>query len=97
MHPVVASTTDAGVAAFTLANFPTMVNRDVIWLDPFTTSASRTIYSVARSVFLELSIPSPFKVLIEQLIYMRKRYVLRGTAPGRHMCRISNGKVEDTS
>ena len=97
MHLIVASAADASMAALAFADFPAMINSDMIWLNPFAATACRTIDPIPCIVFLEFPIPSLLEVLVEQFLHMLQRDMLGSATPGWHVCRIRNRHVEDTS
>jgi hypothetical protein len=95
MHFVVARAANSSIASFAFPDLPTVFHGDMIGLDPFAAAARRTVNPVACCVLLELSIPVFLEVLVKQLVYMLQWYVFGGTAPGRHMSRISNRHFEN--
>ena len=95
MHFVITDTTDSRTAALAFSNLAPIFNGYVIRLDPFSTTPGRTVHPISCCVFLELAIPCLFEILIEEPINVPERNVIRGAAPRRHVCRVSDGHVED--
>jgi hypothetical protein len=62
---------------------------DVRRLDPFSTFACWTIYSILCGKFLELAIPGLLELDVKELIDMFKRNVIGRATFGRHMLWIS--------
>lgn len=96
MHLVIACTANPSITSFALANLSTMFDSYVTWLDPLAAAPSRTVDPVACCVLLKLPVPRFLEVLVEQLVYVLKRYVFSSTTPWRHMRWIINGHCENT-
>lgn len=63
---------------------------NIFGFNPLAASSRRAIYPILGRVLLELPIPSPLKVYIEQFLDMFERYVVGSAASGRHMLWIGN-------
>ena len=64
-------------------------------LDPLATSPGRTIQAIFGTKFLEFAIPGLLEGLVEQLVHVLERDMLRGTAARRHMCWVGDGEGEN--
>lgn len=62
---VITCGTDFGTAVLALGNFPTMLRRDVVRLDPLATVLADTVNTILGLVLQEPSIPCFLEGLIE--------------------------------
>lgn len=65
VHFIVADTADPGPASLAFSYLASILETNVIGLDPFATVASRAVDAVSGSVLLEFSVPGLFELLIE--------------------------------
>lgn len=65
VHLTVTGAADPGITSLAFADLPAVIDGDVVWLNPFAATTSRTINSVVCIVFLKFSVPVLLEVLVE--------------------------------
>jgi hypothetical protein len=95
MHLVIARAANSSIASFAFTHLSAVFHGYMIWLDPLAAVPRWAVNPVACCVLLELPVPGFLEVLVKKLVYVLQRYVFGGTAPGRHMSRISNRHCEN--
>lgn len=96
----VAGAADFGFASTAFAILATTigaaagVDENVLRLDPFSTAFDRTVDPVLCSVLSILLVPLGFELVVEELIDMLERNLLRCATSRRHMLGISQGERE---
>jgi hypothetical protein len=68
---------------------------DISRFNPLATASTRAVYPILRRELLELPIPSPLKIYIEQLVDVFEGYVVGDAALRWHMLWVDNGKFEE--
>ena len=97
VHFIVANTADPCSASLAPSYLTSILESDMIGFDPFATVTSRTVDAISCCVFLEFSVPGLFELLIEQLIDVFERNVLRRAAFWRHVGWISDRHGKNAS
>ena len=94
---VIADGADSSTAAFALAYLATVLEHDMVRLDPLTAAFADAVDLILSLVFEKLSVPGFLEFLIEQSVNVFEIDMFVCAAARRHVSRVGNGHLEDTS
>lgn len=97
MHFVVAYAAYACPAFLAFSYFATVLQGDMIRLDPLATMARWAVDAVSGGILMELPVPGLFEALVEELVDILERNVLRSAAFWWHVGRIADRHCKDAA
>lgn len=97
VHFVVTYAAYACPTFFAFSYFATILHVDMIRFDPLATMARRAVDTVSGRIFMELPVPDLFELLVEELVDILERNVLRSATFGWHVGRVADRHRKDAA
>ena len=97
VHFVVTYTANACPASFAFSYFATILHVNMIRFDPLATMARWAVDAVSGRVLMEFPVPGLFELLVEELVDILERNVLRSATFWWHVGRVADRHRKDAA